>query len=71
MQDNKETPKQIRMRVRQEELKRNPMGNVNDGFNRVNSGSLVDLVGSLGLKATGMLILVIIIGFILASFFFK
>jgi Family of unknown function (DUF6366) len=71
MQDNKETPEQIRERFRQEELKRNPMGNVNDGFNRVNSGSFVDLVGSFGWKGTGVLILVIIIGFILASFFFK
>ncbi|EEL40339.1 hypothetical protein bcere0020_22790 [Bacillus cereus Rock3-29] len=36
-----------------------------------NSGGLVDLVGSLGWKGTGKLILVIIIGFINASFLFK
>ncbi|ALC91660.1 DUF6366 family protein [Neobacillus drentensis] len=71
MQDNKETPEQKRERLRQEELKRNPMGNMNDAFNRSNNGSLVDLVGSLGWKGTGILILVIIIGFILASLFFK
>ena len=71
MQDNKETPEQKRERLRQEELKRNPTGNMNDAFNRANSGSLVDLVGSLGWKGTGILILVIIIGFIVASLFFK
>jgi Family of unknown function (DUF6366) len=71
MQDNKETPEQKRERLRQEELKRNPTGNMNDAFNRANSGSLVDLVGSLGWKDTGILILVIIIGFIVASLFFK
>ena len=71
MQDNKETPEQKRERLRQEELKRNPTDNMNDAFNRANSKSLVDLVGSLGWKGTGILILVIIIGFIVASLFFK
>ncbi|MBT2695171.1 DUF6366 family protein [Bacillus sp. ISL-55] len=69
MQDNKETPGQKRERLRQQELKNNPTGNMNDAFNRANSGGLVDLVGSLGWKGTGILILVIIIGFIVASFF--
>ncbi|CAM3924560.1 hypothetical protein GCM10009865_55070 [Aeromicrobium ponti] len=71
MSENKETPERRRERLRQEELKKNPTGNMNDAFNRANSGSLVDLVGSLGWKGTGILILVIIIGFIVASFFFK
>jgi hypothetical protein len=71
MSENKETPERRRERLRQEELKRNPTGNMNDAFNRANSGGLVDLVGSLGWKGTGILILVIIIGFIIASFFFK
>jgi hypothetical protein len=41
------------------------MANTNDAFNRANSGNLADLVGSLGWKGTGILILVIIIGFII------
>ncbi|MFS0890983.1 DUF6366 family protein [Peribacillus frigoritolerans] len=71
MQENKETPERKRERLRQEELKRNPTGNLNDAFNKANSGGLADLVGSLGWKGTGILILVIIIGFIFVSLFFK
>lgn len=71
MQNNKETPEQKRERLRQEELKSNSTGNMNDAFNRANSGNLADLVGSLGWKGTGILILVIIIGFIIVSLFFK
>ncbi|KQL19095.1 DUF6366 family protein [Cytobacillus solani] len=70
MHYNKETPEQKRERLRQEETKRNPTGNLNDAFNRANSGSLMDLVESFGWKGTGILILVFIIGFIIASFFF-
>ena len=71
MQENKETPERKRERLRQEELKRNPTGSLNDAFNRANSGSLVDLVGSLGWKGMGILILVLIIGVIIALIFFK
>jgi hypothetical protein len=69
--DNKETPEQKRERLRQKELKRNPTGSMNDAFNRASSGSLADLVGSLGKKGTGILTLVIIIGIIFASIIFK
>ena len=55
---DKETPEQQRERLRQQELKNNPTGNINDSFNRANNGNLVDLVGSLGWKGTGILILV-------------
>ncbi|OLS35571.1 DUF6366 family protein [Bacillus sp. MRMR6] len=71
MQENKETPERKRERLRQEELKRNPTGTLNDAFNRAQSGGLVDLVGSLGWKGTGILILVLIIGVIIASIFLK
>jgi hypothetical protein len=67
----KDNPERQREKLRQEELKRNPTGNMNDAFNRASSGSLVDLVGSLGWKGTGLLILGIIIAFIIASFFFN
>lgn len=60
MKDNNETPEQKRERIRHEELNSSPTGNMNDALNRANSGSLVDLVGSLGWKGTGMLILILI-----------
>jgi hypothetical protein len=69
--NDKETPERKRERLRQQELKNNPTGNLNDSFNRANNGSLVDLVGSLGWKGTGILILVIILGFIIYSVFFR
>jgi len=65
MQSNKETPEQKRERLKKQELKSNPMGNMNDTFNRVVSGA--PDVGSLGWKATGIIILLIIVGFIIAS----
>ena len=42
---------------------------MNDVFNRSENGNLADLVGSLGWKGIGILILVIIIGFVVASIF--
>ena len=68
---DKETPERKRERLRQQELKNNPTGNLNDSFNRANNGSLVNLVGSLGWKGTGILILVIILGFIIYTVFFR
>jgi Family of unknown function (DUF6366) len=71
MSKDKETLERRRERLRQEELKRNPNGNMNDAFNRAENGNLADLVGSLGWKGIGILILVIIIGFVVASIFLK
>jgi hypothetical protein len=67
---DKETPEQQRERLRQQELKNNPTGNLNDSFNRANNGSIVDLVGSLGWKGTGILFL-ILLGFIIYFVFFR
>ncbi|WP_397318713.1 DUF6366 family protein [Peribacillus simplex] len=58
------TPERRREKLRQEELKGNPSSTVH-------GGGLADLVNSLGWKGTGILILVIIIGFIFVSLFFK
>lgn len=69
MSESKETPERRRERLRGEELKRNPTGNMNDAFHRAETGNLADLVGSLGWKGIGILLLVIIIGFIVASLF--
>ncbi|MEK4029839.1 MULTISPECIES: DUF6366 family protein [Bacillaceae] len=71
MMQEKETPERARERRRQEELKRNPAGNLNDAFNKAGMGNLADLAGSLSWKGMGILILVLLIGFILASLFFK
>lgn len=71
MREEQETPERQRERLRQEELKNNPTGNLNDSLTRAETGSLVDLVGGLGWKGTAILILVIVIGFIVASIWFK
>ncbi|MFJ7933897.1 DUF6366 family protein [Sporosarcina sp. NPDC096371] len=60
---DKESPEKIRERLRQEELRRNPAGSIH-------GGGLQDLVGSLGWKGTGILILLIIVGSIIYLAFF-
>jgi len=71
MSGNNEAPERRRERLKQEEIKRNPAGNVNDAFNRSETGNLSGLAGSLSWKGLGVLIAVIIIGFIVASLFLK
>ena len=61
---DKESPEKIRERLRQEELRRNPAGSIH-------GGGLQDLVGSLGWKGTGILILLIIVGIIIYLAFFN
>lgn len=70
MSENNETSERKRERLRQAELKRNPSGNMNDALNRGGAGNLSDLAGSLGWKGIGIIILVIVIGFLLTSIFF-
>jgi len=67
MKETKETAERKRERLRQQEIKGNPAGNLRDSFNRAETSGLVDLVGSLGWKGTGILILVIIIAVIVVS----
>ncbi|WP_413382009.1 DUF6366 family protein [Alkalihalobacillus sp. 1P02AB] len=66
MTKDQKTPAERRERLRQEELKRNPTGNLGDSFNRANSGSLADLTGSFGWKGFLVLIVLILIGLIVA-----
>ncbi|MGE7090385.1 DUF6366 family protein [Lysinibacillus sp. NPDC048646] len=66
MPTKREAPEEQRERLRQEELKNNPTGSLNDGFNR---GSSPNLTG-MGWKETGVLILVLIVGYIVYKFFF-
>lgn len=70
MSKEKETAELRRERLRQEEIKRNPTGNVSDAFNRSDSGNLVDLVGGLSWKVTGVILLVLI-GVITAFIFLR
>ncbi|WP_366249433.1 DUF6366 family protein [Terribacillus aidingensis] len=60
MSKEKETAELRRERLRQEEINRNPTGNVSDAFNRSDSGNLVDLAGGLSWKVTGVILLVLI-----------
>lgn len=45
MKEDKETPERRRERLKQEELKSNTTGNMNDAFHRIDTGNLADLVG--------------------------
>lgn len=69
MSQSNETPEQLRERLRQKELRRNPGGAFGDGVNRAGHGSLADLVGSLGWKGTGIIVLILIVGYFLFRLF--
>ncbi|MBA2876152.1 DUF6366 family protein [Thermaerobacillus caldiproteolyticus] len=70
MSNRKETPEEQRERLRQEELKNNPSGTFRDGLHRADNTNLADLVGGLGWKGTGILILVLIGGYFLYKLLF-
>ncbi|MBT2729591.1 hypothetical protein J7E63_22145 [Bacillus sp. ISL-75] len=59
-----------RERLRQSEIKNNPTGSLNDSLNRGSNGNLTDLTGGMGWKGTGILIIVIIVGFVLYKLIF-
>ncbi|WP_440116412.1 DUF6366 family protein [Paenibacillus sp. QZ-Y1] len=63
MNFREETPEEKRERLRQEELKGRPMITFSDGINRAQFGSFADLVGGLGWKGTGILIVILVIGY--------
>ncbi|QXE02906.1 DUF6366 family protein [Terribacillus sp. DMT04] len=71
MSKEKESPKERRERLRQEERKHNPGGNFHDGLNRSEQGNLADLVGGLGWKGTGIILLIIIIALAAVWLFFS
>ena len=60
---NQETPEERRERMRQKELK-NPSSSIH-------GSNLSDLVGGMGWKGTGILILLLILGFIIYAVFFS
>ncbi|RKJ23756.1 hypothetical protein D7X33_44105 [Butyricicoccus sp. 1XD8-22] len=62
--DLKETPQEKRERLKMNELKNNATGSLNDGLNRGVNGSLGYLVG-MGWMGTGILILVLVVGYVI------
>ncbi|PFM66881.1 hypothetical protein COJ48_02595 [Bacillus cereus] len=68
---SKESPEEKRERMRQSELKNNPTGSLNDGLNRAETGNHVDMVGGMNWKGTGILIIVLVLGYIIYSYFFR
>ena len=71
LNSKQETPKEKRERLRQKELIKNPGGALRDGFSRGENVNLSDLSGGMGWKGTGLLIVVLIIGYVLFKLFFK
>jgi hypothetical protein len=69
LNNHKEKPEDRRERLRQKELKNNPTGSLNDSINRGSSGNLTDLIGGLGWKGMGGLIVVLIVGYVLYKLF--
>jgi len=65
--EKKETPEEKRERLRQNELKNNPTGSLNDGINRGSGGNL----NGMGWKETLVLALVLFIGYITYKLFFS
>ncbi|MFC3039739.1 DUF6366 family protein [Virgibacillus xinjiangensis] len=61
MGKNEETPEERRERLRQQELKK--------PSSSIHGSNLADLVGGLGWKGTGILVLVLIAGFIVYSIY--
>ncbi|WP_342387476.1 DUF6366 family protein [Salinicoccus bachuensis] len=70
MRDDRESSEQRRERLRQEESKRHPAGNLKDASDRASGGNLADLAGSLGWKGLGILILLFIVGVAAGLVFF-
>lgn len=70
LNNHDETPEEKRERIRQSELKNNPTGSLQDSLNRGSNGNLNDLTGGMGWKGTGVLIVVLIGGFVLYKLIF-
>ncbi|GIO65845.1 DUF6366 family protein [Paenibacillus sp. JTLBN-2024] len=70
MDSRNERPEETRERLRQEERKNNPFGAFGDGINRAEHGSLTDLTGGLGWKGTGVILLVLVIGYVIYNIWF-
>ncbi|WP_339146600.1 MULTISPECIES: DUF6366 family protein [unclassified Sutcliffiella] len=65
----KDRAEKKRERLRQKEWKKNPGGAFNDGLTRGMVGSLVDLVGGVSWKVTGVFIIILIVVLIVVAIF--
>ncbi|MGN4423314.1 DUF6366 family protein [Bacillus cereus group sp. MYBK30-1] len=68
---NKKSPEEKRERIRQSELKNNPTGSLKDGLDRAETGNPVDMVGGMSWRSTGLIILVLLLGYIIYTYFFS
>ncbi|KXY14336.1 DUF6366 family protein [Bacillus sp. FSL K6-0067] len=67
----KESPEEKRVRIRQSELKNNPTGSLQDGLNRAETGSPVDMTGGMNWKGTALVILLLVLAYIIYTYFFS
>ncbi|MEI4711493.1 DUF6366 family protein [Bacillus cereus] len=67
----KESPEEKRERIRQSELKNNPTGSLQDGLNRAKTGSPVDMTGGMNWKGTALVILLLVLAYIIYTYFFS
>ncbi|PFJ08365.1 hypothetical protein COD67_11730 [Bacillus cereus] len=66
---SKGSPEEKRERMRQSEWKNNPSGSLNDGFNRAQSGNPADMAGGMNWRSTGIIILLLVLGYIIYTYF--
>ena len=70
--DSKRTAKENRERLRKKELKNNPGGSLRDGFdNGAGNGNVTDIAGDMGWKGMGLLIVILVLGYVIYQFFFS
>ncbi|MGG0355962.1 DUF6366 family protein [Bacillus tropicus] len=67
----KESSEEKRERIRQSELKNNPTGSLQDGLNRAETGSPVDMTGGMNWKGTALVILLLVLAYIIYTYFFS
>ena len=67
----KESPEEKRERIRQSELKNNPTGSLQDGPNRAETGSPVDMTGGMNWKGTALVSLLLVLAYIIYTYFFS
>lgn len=67
----KESPEEKRERIRQRELKNNPTGSLQDGLNRAETGSPVDMTGGMNWKGTALVILLLVLAYSIYTYFFS
>lgn len=70
LNNHHETPEEKRERLRQTELKNNPTGTLHDALNRGSNGNSTDLTGGMGWKGMGVLIVLLIVGYVLYKLLF-